>query len=317
MTNFKQLTFLVSMTIFLCGCDVSRRDNQSELINSLKNSPDKHQRIKSALQLQQFIDSQTIEAFYERIENDSSSEVQVVCIRGLKKALGKSLREINEKRDVIAGQKIDQAYEVHRARLRPFLKKSYVFKGKYPSEVKAKMVRFFMTSDKNEDFILLQTMLRDLCDMPFEERKTLEKRRPYQGNSLLSSLIATMGRSRGRNFVTPEKLHYSTNIEDKFIPLLENDLKKAKGDYKLSLLIILGEMSTHTKFDLKEKKRVKFFALTQKQLQEIDDLLVTTESRSLKRNGLTILNGYGHQFSDEAKNIIKDFQVRAKSGIKS
>ena len=71
-------------------------------------------------------------ALFEALEKNSESTVQDVCLMSLQKTLDKSLSEISsvEKGHLGAAQEVGRVRESYRVRLRPFLRKSYKFKGK-------------------------------------------------------------------------------------------------------------------------------------------------------------------------------------------
>jgi HEAT repeat protein len=312
--NLRKFTIIVLLTsIFLCNQSISFGKSQAELIDVLLNDPNTHIRRQAALVLQQIGDSAVDGDLIRIVKNDPSSEVRIICLRTLASNLDKSASDIYKKepRSVTSDETVENLREAYRAEFRNMLGDSYKFNCKYPSDIKVAVLRFFTTSDKPSDLILLLKELQTLCAMPYSERKKLERNETYRGDYLLNSLIRTISARRSRFFKTEQDRHYSDNVEGKFIPVLENELKYAKDDYRLSLLVILGEISTHEKYDVERKNYFNFYTLDQSLLSEIEEKLIKTKSPYLKREALRVLNYYDHQLkSDETAQIKEEFAVR-------
>jgi hypothetical protein len=294
-----------------------------KLKDTLANDKNERARIKAAYSLGESGDTTANDTLVQSILTDSSYKVRIASIKALGQIQGRIATELYKEQDrgVRDSAETDrQVLELIRQSstpLKELFNPSYKYNCDYENEVKAEAAYCFARLDESEILNLLLGELKKTCMISFEQRKEKEKMRPYQGDSLLSSLVTTISVPKARRFRTDQRFFYTTNVEDKFIPILENELKDAKNDYKLSLLVILGKISTREKYDPERKNSVKLYTLDQSSLRDTEAELVRTQSRYLKREALGVLKYYNYQLtSEDAKKIAEEFERISRNNIK-
>lgn len=327
MKNFNGIVLIVVFTAVIgsvaCLAEPNSMQSVDKLKDALVNDQNENTRIKAASLLGEAGDASVSNVLVQSILTDSSCNVRLESLKSQKQIFSLTTTELYKKQDGQVRSDVEtekQVLELIRKNSTPLKKlfnPSYKYNCNYQNEVKAEAAYFFTRLDEPEILTLLLDELRRTCAVSFEKRKEKEKMSPCQGDILLGSLVTTISASRGRLVKTDLQLVYTTKVEDKFVPILENELKDAKDDYKLSLLVILGQISMREKYDPEHKNFVKLYILKQSSFSDIEAELVRTQSYYLKREALRILKYYNYQLTSEsAKEIAEEFARRSHDNIK-
>lgn len=326
------VTLIVLVTTGLCFGQVGNAKGTSELAKQLRNDANEGRRVRAAGKLGKQGDISAKDVLLDAAFKDSSFEVRIRAMRAASEICDRETQRIrSEYRKGVRNKESAQKEELRLksemlAPLQVYLDPGYQVGTGYENDVRSSAARSLMAIGDDPKVVDLGLeALKANCAISLAERA--KKESPHwqgKGDGLTLNLIALIRRPRIEEVRRTDGFTYSRNRNREMAEGFAKELAVAQGDYKYSLLIILGKIGMQKELNIETLEQVPVYDFGIRLLKECEQGLLRTESEGIKWELVQVMRSYGYTPNSAQARIIMDDliaesrkEVREKSGHES